>query len=43
MPSVDRGLSFLLCNSLALSGIESIFRMDFPWDDRHQPTTSLLW
>ena len=33
----------LLCNSLALSGIESIFGMEVPWDDRHQPIISLLW
>ena len=26
----------LLCNSLALSGIQSIFSMDAPWHNRHQ-------
>ena len=25
----------LLCNSLALSGIQSIFGMDAPWHNRH--------
>ena len=33
----------LLCNSLALSGIQSIFGMEAPWHNRHQSTTSLLW
>ena len=33
----------LLCSSLALSGIQSIFGMKAPLQDRHQPTTSLLW
>ena len=33
----------LLCNSLGLSGIQSIFGMEGPWHDKHQPTTSLLW
>ena len=26
-----------------LSRIESLFGMEIPWDDRHQPHTSLLW
>ena len=33
----------LLCTSHALSGIDPIFGREVPWDDRHQPTTSLLW
>ena len=33
----------LLCNSLAFGGIQSIFGMDAPWHNRHQPTTLLLW
>ena len=33
----------LLCNSLALSGIQSVFGMDAPWHNRHQPTNLLLW
>ena len=27
----------LLCNSLALSGIEPLLGMEVSWDDRHQP------
>ena len=43
-PSVDHGLNYiLLCNSFVLNGIESIFGTEVLWDDRHQPTTSLLW
>ena len=33
----------LLCNSLALSGIQATFGMEGPWHNRHQPTTLLLW
>ena len=33
----------LLCNSIALGGIQSIFGVEAPWHDRHQPTASLLW
>ena len=33
----------LLCNSLALSGIQSIFGMDATWHKRHQPIALLLW
>ena len=31
------------CNSFALSRIEFIFGKEVPWDNRHQPHTSLLW
>ena len=44
------GISQLQCcydNSVAISTreshIESIFGMEVPWHDRHQPATSLLW
>ena len=30
-------------NSFVLSCIEFIFGMELPWDDKHQPNTSLLW
>ena len=33
----------LLCNSLVLNHIKSIFGMEVLWDDRHQPHTLLLW
>ena len=32
-----------LNNSFFFSRIESIFGMEVPWHDRHQPATSLLW
>ena len=32
-----------LNNSFFFSRIESIFGIEVPWHDRHQPTTLLLW
>ena len=32
-----------LCNSFALDRIEFVFGKEAPWDNRHQPHTSLLW
>ena len=37
------GKCISLCNSFALGRIEFIFGNEIPWDNRHQPHTSLLW
>ena len=37
------GKYFLLCSSFVSSHIEFIFGIEVPWDNRHQPLTSLLW
>ena len=41
--SVDIATRANLNNSFFFSCIESIFGMEIPWHDRHQPATSLLW
>ena len=42
--SLSLSLSYiLLCNSLALNGIKSIFGMEVPWDNTRQPHTLLPW
>ena len=35
--------TIIVNNSFVLGRIKSIFGMEVPWDDRHQPHTSLLW